>query len=73
MVFLPLTNLKIEEEFPLWCSGLRAQLTAAAWVTAEAWVRSPAQCRGKEELALLQLQLGFNPWPGNFHMLQVWP
>ena len=32
-----------------------------------------------KELALLQLwhksklQLGFDPWSGNFHMLQIWP
>lgn len=24
-----------------------------------------------KDLALLQLQLRFNPWPGNFHMPQV--
>ena len=42
-------------------------------------VCSPAQHRGLKDPALLQLgcrshlQLGFSPWPGNFHMLQVWP
>ena len=48
-------------------------LTAAAQVTAEAKVRSLARCSGLKDLTLLQLQLGFNPWPGNFHMLWVWP
>ena len=27
------------------------------------WVKTPA---------LSQMQLGFNPWPGKFHMLQEW-
>ena len=35
-------------------------LTAVAWVAAEGWVRS-------------QLWFGFDPWPRNFHMRQVWP
>ena len=26
-----------------------------------------------KDLALLQLQHGFNLWPRNFHMLWVWP
>lgn len=26
-----------------------------------------------EDQALLWLQLRFDPWPGNFHMPQVWP
>ena len=52
--------------------------TAAAWVTVVAWVPSLAQRSGLKDPALLQLgcrshlQLGFSPWPGNFHMLQVW-
>ena len=38
---------------------------------------APARCRGCNGLALLQLwrglqlQLGFNPWPRNFHKLWV--
>ena len=26
-----------------------------------------------KDLALSPLWLRFNPWPGNFHMLQEWP
>ena len=54
-------------------------LTAAAGVTAEARVQSPAQHNGWKDLALPWLQhrsqpwLGFNPWPGNFHMPWVQP
>ena len=51
--------------------------TAAAWVTAGVQVRSLALPSGLKDAALPQLQhrshlrLGFNPWPGNSHML--WP
>ena len=48
----------------------------AQWVknlTAGAWVPSLAQCNGLKGLALLQLQLRFNPWPKNFHMPRVQP
>ena len=54
-------------------------LTAAAWVTAEVQVQSPAQCNGLKDPVLpqlwlgLQLWLGFNPWPRNFHMPWVRP
>ena len=48
-------------------------LTVASQVTAKAQVRSPAQSSGLKDLALLQLWLKFNPWPGNFHMPWVWP
>ena len=46
-------------------------LTAVAWATVEVqWIKGSGipqlWCR-------LQLQLGFSPWPGNFHMLQVQP
>ena len=65
---------KIFKGFLLWCSGLRN--TAAAEVPAEAqWVESPVQNSGLKDPAMLQLRLmsqlwlGFNPWPGNFHML----
>ena len=46
-------------------------LTTVARVTAEAQVQSLAQHSGLRDLALLQLQLRFDPWPRNFHMLQV--
>ena len=35
-------------------------------------VRIPAQ-HSRLPLCRLQLQRGFNPWPGNVHMPQVWP
>ena len=35
---------------------------AVAQVATEVWVQSPAKAP-----VLLQLQLRFNPWPGNFH------
>ena len=41
-------------------------VTAAAPVTVE--VRSLAWCSGLKDTALPQLQLGFNPWSGDFHM-----
>ena len=44
--------------------------TAAARVPVEVQVRSLAQHSGLKDLMLPQLQHG---WPGNFHMLQVWP
>ena len=49
-------------------------LTAAAWAAAEAWVPYPAWCSGLNDLwHRSQLQLRFSPWPGNFHILWVWP
>ena len=47
--------------------------TAEAQVTAEVQVRSLAQSSGVKDLALLQLWLPFNPWPGNFHVRRVQP
>ena len=53
--------------------------TAMAWVAEELQVRSLASHSGLKDLALSQLwcrsmlRLRFDPWPGNFHMLQVWP
>ena len=32
----------------------------------------PTVVQWVKDLALLQLWLRFNPWPGNFHMLWVW-
>ena len=41
-------------------------LTAAAPYAAAGWIPSPAQwLKGS---SAVQLQLGFNLWPGNFHM-----
>ena len=54
-------------------------LTAVARVAAEVRVQSLAWCSGEKDLAALQLWrrsqlwLGFHPWPGNFHMLKMWP
>ena len=39
----------------------------------------PGLLRQIKDLALLQqwrkpqMQLGFDPWPGNFHILWIWP
>ena len=48
-------------------------LTVAAWVIVEVQVQALAGCNGLKDLALTQLWLRFNPWPGNFHVPQVWP
>ena len=54
-------------------------VSAAAQATAEVQVRPPAWGSGLKDTALpqmycrLQLQLRFNPWTWNFHMLRVWP
>ena len=42
--------------------------TATPWVTAKVQVRFQARCSGLNDLVLSQ-RLGFNPWPGNLHML----
>jgi len=47
--------------------------TAAVQVAAEAPVQSPVQCGELKDLALLQLCLGFIPWPRNFYMPRVQP
>ena len=44
-------------------------LTAVAWVP----VRHGFDPQPSEVSLRSQLQLRFNPWPGNFHMLQVRP
>jgi len=46
-------------------------LSAVAQIRAEAQVRSLAQHGGLKDPSLLQLSLVFNPWPENFHMLQM--
>ena len=53
--------------------------TEAAQVTTAVRVQSPAWYHELKGAALVQLQhrlklqLGFSPWPGNFHMLRVQP
>ena len=42
--------------------------TATPRVTAKVQVRFQARCSGLKDLVLSQ-RLGFNPWPGNLHML----
>ena len=53
--------------------GVPATVQGVKNLTAEVQVQSPAQGSGLKDLALLQLQLGFNPWPGNFNLLQLRP
>ena len=54
-------------------------LISVAQVVAEVWVQPLALRSGFNDLVLpqlqhrLQLQLDFNPWPRNSHMLRVWP
>ena len=50
-----------------WVKNLTAMVQAAAKVQGQ----SLAWHSGLKDLALLQLLLRFNPWPGNFHMPQV--
>ena len=53
--------------------------TAVAPGNVETQILSLGQCSVFKYLALPQLwyrsqrQLKFSPWPGNFHMIQVWP
>ena len=47
-------------------------LTAVVQVAAEAWVPTPAWYSGLKDPSLLQLQLKFNPWPRELHMLHMW-
>ena len=51
--------------------------TAASQAAVEMQVPLPAQHNELKDLVLLQLWsqlgLGFDPWPGNFHMLRMWP
>ena len=61
------------------CDIVAKPPTVLAQVTLEGQVSSPGQCNGLKGLVMpqfwyrLQLCLKSNPWPGNFHMLQVWP
>ena len=47
-------------------------LTSVARVMVEVQVQSLALISELKEPSLSQLQLRFNSWPGNFHMLWVW-
>ena len=66
--------IKIHSRVPAVAQWVK-NLTAAAQVAAEAQVQSPAQGSVLKDPALpqlrcrLQLQLGFSPWPRNFHIL----
>ena len=68
------TKLKEVLAFSLWCSKLRIWCCLCG---GEGSVLSPAQWVEDQALPELwhrsQLQLIFSPWPGNFHMPQVWP
>ena len=44
---------------------------AVAQVAAEVQIRSLTRYRGLKDLLLVQLQLGFNPWPRNLHRPKV--
>ena len=54
-----------------WVKNLN--LTTAAVVAAEVQVQSLAQWVDLKDTVLSQLWLKFHPWPGNLHMLWVWP
>ena len=74
-LYLKLTLL----EFLLWHSGLSILLqhsyccgdvvSIPGWAQAQ-WIKGTGIAA---IAAKSQLHLGFNPWPGNFHMLQVLP
>ena len=46
---------------------------SVAWVALEVRVQSRAWHSGLQDPTLLQLWLGFKPWPINFHVSQVVP
>ena len=52
------------EAFPLGHSGLRVRMGMGL---------IPGQYSGLKDPTLLKLQLGFDPWPGNFRMSQMQP
>ena len=64
-------------EFLLCCTALRIQLQHLRSLWRNGFHPQPRAV--VKDLALLQmwrrskLWLGFDPWPGNFHTLQVWP
>ena len=59
-------------EFLLWYSGLRIQMQWLGLPWRCGFGPQPWHCRLKD-LVLPQLRLGFDPWPGKFHMPWVWP
>ena len=59
----------MDQEFPLGPSGLRIQLQQLGSM-GKLGLDPQSSTALKAEL---QLQLKFNPWPGNFHMLQIRP
>ena len=67
----------ISREVPTVRQSVR-YLTEEAQVTVKVWVTSQVLFSEVKDLALpqlwhrFQLQLGFSPWPGNFHMPKVW-
>ena len=52
------------------CSGLMIRLVSVA---VPVWSQAPRQWVKDSALLQLQLQLGFNSWPRNFHMPRVQP
>ena len=54
-----LSGLRIQHCYELWCRSQTWLDLALLWL----W------CSG----TVLQWQLQFDPWPDNFHMLQMWP
>lgn len=65
-------KIKNNVEFPLWLSGLMIWCCLCGGVGSV-----PGLVQWVKDLAFLQLwqrsqlRFGFNPWPGNYHMLQV--
>lgn len=73
-VFL-LRNLELV--IPLWCSGPAHFRGGAGLIPGRVqWVKDPGllqlQCRLQHLQCRWQLKLRFDPWPGNFHILQGW-
>ena len=60
-------------EFLLWGSGLRMQLQLRVQLRSLWRSGFNSWHSGSKDPALPQLQLEFNPWPRNLHMLWVQP
>ena len=73
-VGLILLYKRLIEEFLLWSSGLMIQhcfcIDCGLIPGPVLWVKDSVLLQLWHRL---QLQLGFVPWPGNFHMLKRWP